>query len=620
MNITDYLVDYLKNQGPVAIPQLGVLTTQEHEAFYDAEAATFYPARRIVTIESGSSSDTQFVQHLAEKECVSVPTAERIWKNYCDALHAKLDSEKRCQLGDLGAISAEEGSYRFEMAEGLNLKSTTQHLHPVGGVRNYASGDDVDPFAAFEQPLRDGIVTTDALRGGMAAPEPPMQPEPAPVVEPEPVVAPAPAVEPEPVIAPEPEPMPEPEPVPAPEPAPAPAPELEPMPEPEPAPVAEPEPEPVAEPEPEHEPSPAMEPVAAPAPEPTAASNAFGDDTIDTLKQLDAIEESDGSFTGNEPPTKKERKKGRFWKALLWILAILIILIACAFVIDNYLFNSKGRQYVAQYIPALAPKTTASDGTAGEAAATFTLPDNYDREAARDNITAFTFSPDGLQFEASDINRQTDKVMTLMDSYLKRFLKQMKQEQNEELFLDQVRHYVSNSLTELTTDNAFHTQALLTYQDYVREEHTPWLKSSVLQRKSHIVQTNLMDRETLERLLSEVVSADELTPDPSLANEEAKTKVTTKAAAKPAKPAPVRSHVATESKQGFDIIAGFSVNKNNADRLCAQLKGKGCDAYIINRTGLYYVSMGSAASRTEAEARFRHIKEWYKGDVSIKQW
>ena len=51
MNITDYLVDYLKNQGPIAIPQLGVLTTQDHEAFYDAATATFFPAQRIVNIE-----------------------------------------------------------------------------------------------------------------------------------------------------------------------------------------------------------------------------------------------------------------------------------------------------------------------------------------------------------------------------------------------------------------------------------------------------------------------------------------------------------------------------------------------------------------------------------------
>ena len=68
------------------------------------------------------------------------------------------------------------------------------------------------------------------------------------------------------------------------------------------------------------------------------------------------------------------------------------------------------------------------------------------------------------------------------------------------------------------------------------------------------------------------------------------------------------------------IIAGAYVNKSNADRQCIQLKSKGCDAYIINRYGMYYVSMGSAASRTEIEAKYDHIKEWYKGDVTIKKW
>ena len=120
-----------------------------------------------------------------------------------------------------------------------------------------------------------------------------------------------------------------------------------------------------------------------------------------------------------------------------------------------------------------------------------------------------------------------------------------------------------------------------------------------------------------------MVPADELTPDPAaIAEQEAAEQKAAAAAAqkKANKPAPVKSHIATASKQGYDLIAGTSVFKNNADRLCSQLKAKGCDAYIINRNGMYYVSMGSAASRTEIEAKYIHVKEWYKGDVTIKKW
>ena len=622
MNITDYLVEYLKKQGPVAIPQLGVLTTQDHEAYYDSTTATFYPAQRIVSIEYSDLPSTPFVQYLSDKECVSYSTAEKIWKNYCDALHDKLKREGRCQLSDLGAIAAEGSSYHFEMSEGMNLKSTTQHLHPVGGVRNYAPQDEKDPFEAFEHSATNEAVAPEPVQEPIPEPEPTPAEAPSPVAE-LPKQEPEPEPEPEPVAVPEPEPElepePEPEPIKASEPEPISTPE--PMPEHEPEPVSAPEPKPEAKPEPiaTKEVKPQSETLPEAKPTSATENHAFGDDTIDTLKQLDAIEESDGTFEPNAKKDKKEKKKGRFWKALLWILVILIILLACAFAIDRYLFNSQGRQWVSQYIPALAP-TQSGESESAATSATFTLPENYDKEAARDNITPFTFSADGMQFDASEINEQSDKIMSRMDSYLKGFLKQMKQQENEELFLDHVRHYINNSLTELTTDKTFYPQSLLNYEDYVRQSYLTWIKSTALNRKSHIVQANLMDRETLERLLSEVVPADELTPDPALAEKPEKTNAKAAATNKTAKPVPVRSHIATQSKQGFDIIAGFSVNKSNADRLCSQLKGKGCDAYIINRNGLYYVSMGSAASRTEAEARFKHIKEWYKGDISIKQW
>ncbi|MCR4828515.1 MAG: SUMF1/EgtB/PvdO family nonheme iron enzyme [Bacteroidales bacterium] len=76
----------------------------------------------------------------------------------------------------------------------------------------------------------------------------------------------------------------------------------------------------------------------------------------------------------------------------------------------------------------------------------------------------------------------------------------------------------------------------------------------------------------------------------------------------------------TESKMGFDIIAGFYLNKETAQEMCFALKRQGCDAYVIEKNGLFYVSMGSADSRTAAEKKYWHIKEWYTGDISIKKF
>ena len=71
------------------------------------------------------------------------------------------------------------------------------------------------------------------------------------------------------------------------------------------------------------------------------------------------------------------------------------------------------------------------------------------------------------------------------------------------------------------------------------------------------------------------------------------------------------------SKQGFDIVAGFFTSKKSANKCANQLKALGSDAYIISKSGGYYVSMGSAPTRTAAEALERHIKSWYKSDVKI---
>ena len=73
------------------------------------------------------------------------------------------------------------------------------------------------------------------------------------------------------------------------------------------------------------------------------------------------------------------------------------------------------------------------------------------------------------------------------------------------------------------------------------------------------------------------------------------------------------------SKQGFDIIAGFYLNKGTAAKMTARLHEQGCDAYIIEKNDMYYVSMGSAPTRTKAEALYNHIKSWYDGDIVIKE-
>lgn len=74
------------------------------------------------------------------------------------------------------------------------------------------------------------------------------------------------------------------------------------------------------------------------------------------------------------------------------------------------------------------------------------------------------------------------------------------------------------------------------------------------------------------------------------------------------------------SKQVFDVVAGFFTSKEEANMKAKQLRALGCDPYIISRDGGYYVSMGSAPTRNSAQAMMEHIQTWYKSDVKIYEF
>jgi cell division septation protein DedD len=128
---------------------------------------------------------------------------------------------------------------------------------------------------------------------------------------------------------------------------------------------------------------------------------------------------------------------------------------------------------------------------------------------------------------------------------------------------------------------------------------------------------------TLDGILDRMVQELGLEPDaavPGNAAAATPAPAVRKTAEKEPTEAPVTVNMEQNSKQGFDIIAGFYLDRDRAARLTARLHELGSDAYIIEKNDMYYVSMGSAKDRTSAEALFNHIKSWYDGDIVIKQW
>ena len=193
--------------------------------------------------------------------------------------------------------------------------------------------------------------------------------------------------------------------------------------------------------------------------------------------------------------------------------------------------------------------------------------------------------------------------------------------------MDRVRQYAEERLSTLMADR-FAIQRFIPFNDYVYNHNEGWMRQTFAGRQRVTVQSELLDMNILDGILDPLVAELGIEPDagaPRTAEEVKQVKAEERKTIERRKevkeePAPVRVNMEQNSKQGFDIIAGFYLDRGTAARLTARLHELGSDAYIIEKNGMYYVSMGSAKDRTAAEALFKHIKSWYDGDIAIKQW
>ena len=305
---------------------------------------------------------------------------------------------------------------------------------------------------------------------------------------------------------------------------------------------------------------------------------------------------------------KEERKKNgeREKRSYKWLLWLLLLLIAVGLIF----FLLKGRSGSKESVkeePVAMKRTGHLDVPA---------------------VTPFSFNPDMINYSEREIGRSRDIVCANMVSYVNDFLSERNYNTARVMMMDRVRQYAEDRLNTLLGPR-FAVQRLVPYDDYIYQHAEPWLKQTYADVARHMVQGELMNLSALEEILDVVVNELGLQAGDAqqhTAAEVQQVKETERAvvAAKKAKKqvdkeAPQFVYVEKNSKQGFDIIAGFYLNKNTAAKMTARLHEQGCDAYIIEKNEMFYVSMGSAPTRTKAEALFNHIKSWYDGDIVIKE-
>ena len=678
MNITDLIVELLEKGQKVVMPGIGTLDTVQRTAYHDPATHTYYPAGRAIAFSEASDEECDIVKVLAERECINEEVAKQMWLNYIDALTDKVKRSGRHTFGRLGTLTCDDKrTFGFKMTEGLVLDADSKGEMPLQDVKTYDHEGEEDPFSRFDEeetPTQEAPaveVEPEPVQEPVAVPEPMPGKEESHWDE---SLKKLEDMEKEmPTSDPKADERTEKERIKAEKKAEAERIKLEKK-------AAEQqryeeemlekqrkeaekreaeekrkaaeelrkaeeraEKERIkaekqaeasrrkaekeaakADAKAEKERIKAEKKAAALAAmaarenakaEAAARSNANMDTAKLAAAQLAQEErqrrEAEKQAAKAEKKAEKERrraekkankdddKKRRIWPIILIILALLLLCGGAAYYL---LSRNNGAK----------PATTTESTTHIDAPA----------------VTPFTFNPDMIDYSGREIAEQGDMVCIYMRDYINTYLADRGFSSARVPMMDRIRQYANERLEQMLGER-FAVQRLLSYDDYIYNYNESFLKNRYARSCRGKVQSELMSYRALDDMLYRL--ADELGLQPGNGGQKSAAEVQQVKAdeqkeierrkqAAPPTDSPVYVYVEKGSKQGFDLIAGFYLNKNTAAKMTAKLHDMGCDAYIIEFNDLYYVSMGSASSQTAAEALYKHVKSWYDGDLVIKKW
>ena len=602
MNITELIVDFIKQGNVVELPGIGTLTGSMVNAYHDAATGTYYPARRTVVLNKQESGNKAVVRCISERECVTVETAEQIWNNYLAALDDKLrNNPQGHEFPGLGVLSKTASGASFEAVPGLDLDAAKRHAQPLENVSTYTPKDTADPFAIFDQPV---VIPASQGDGPEAHPETPaLQEKVEPVVSETPAEGTPREEEHSEAIASDDEALRVKEAEKAAKEAEKAAKEAEKAAKAEEARLekeaekaakeaekAAKEAEKAAKAEEKNRQKEAERAAALERKEAEARRKAAEKETRKALREEKKAERKEKKANKEEERKASGKEHGKHF--VLRIIVLVLLLLA---LVAGGVYYVMTRFYV--------PETQGAN------------------DAEHVEVTPYNSlsrSIDGLQFEEQEIQRNKAMVTRYLGDYIRQYLQARRYSNAYAVVMDRVGEYADLRLHELMSDNRFALIHLLPMDDYYRDFCYDDLKEQGGYVYRCRVQKEIMDESRLDAFLDELIAELGLHPDGTVRAVAAP--VAQKKEGEPYVETVPSAPTFKSSKQGYDIIAGFCTQKLKADKMANHLKSLGCDAYVINRSGLYYVSMGSAPTRTAAEALYNHIKEWYQGDITIKNF
>lgn len=115
MNISAYILDYLKQFGTVTVPKFGVFSLENSKAVINSENGSILPPSTKIAFHSDYQvlSD-DLVHFISSQKAVSKEAAENELQIQVDFWKKKLQAEQVLEIQDLGTIFIEDGKLHFK--------------------------------------------------------------------------------------------------------------------------------------------------------------------------------------------------------------------------------------------------------------------------------------------------------------------------------------------------------------------------------------------------------------------------------------------------------------------------------------------------------------------------
>lgn len=617
MNITNYIVEFLKQGNIVEIKGIGTLSPKTISTRFDDETKTYFPTVQTVEFSTICNGNEQIISYIAKQEFIGVTTAEKLWENYIAALNDKLKVDGKHEFPEVGELilNAETG-YTFNVFDGVNFSKATRNLPILDRVMTYElDAERENPFDKFDHPVI------------------PSQQEEASTVEEQPQEQEDVPLEDEKVEKEEPQ-----------------------------------EQEYVEE---------TIETVNTTESDSETEENRESEEKIvemdnNNMEDKKEEQEEDGNQSEasdlnksieeeidekdkhNVNDNKKKKKKGKKKKIIIPIIILLLLLLLGGayyyFVVVKDMnipfINEKNettevaeanaesdiQSKEVENAEEIDSEESASDGIIEIEEVDTEESDEVEAKISDEEVGAeaeeiaesdekvkrldlfkgensYTFDYTLVAIEDKDeVIKSTCKVLVAsMRPQIKSFLKKQRYSTAVEPMEERMNEYVIKRLKELFDDNFFHPARLMSYDNYITDYCTNNLQRQRISRAKKTIISEIQMNDIMLEFLNELIEAGVVTKDKIVV------------------PAPKPKVVPTadirlRSKQGFDIISGFFKSRDNAVKEAHRFSRRGADAYVIAKGNLYYVSLGSAPSQTAAEALLRQLKTWNKENMVIKKW